>query len=251
MLPNDELSKYGEPPTDESEMALADLLAEALGVAQSQMSAKTAVAGEPQALIATGERIEEMIGTLLAGSGILHDLPALLADVPPLGVPDLRLRVLRQTGSATFVPVASTERPAERPTIVRDLRRVPADLDRTTLSTGDRVRIEALSDQDGYLVVLNVGPIGAVHVLYPEDAAVAARAMARQPVWIADVELVPPAGTERLYAVWSRLPLVPQEVARLVRPETTLRDMSRVPDALSRLRPEDWHAVVMELRHDR
>jgi hypothetical protein len=159
---------------------------------------------------------------------------------------DLSLRVLRQMGPLQFQPVASTH-PA--PLVLRDLRRVPDNPDRVILRTGDRVRLEVLCNRDGYLTVLNVGPAGAVHLLYPDDPRLSAALRARTPVLIADVELTPPAGRERLYAVWSRVPLPQAQLLGLVRPGPVTRDMQRVQQTLETLRPDDWHAVMLELDH--
>ena len=78
---------------------------------------------------------------------------------------------------------------------------------------------------------------------------------------IVDVEMTPPAGHERLFAVWTRqpLPLRLDQLHSLVerkhgdspasRPYVATRDMKRVQQSVQQLRPEDWHAVVLELDH--
>ena len=63
------------------------------------------------------------------------------------------------------------------------------------------------------------------------------------------MELIPPTGRERLYAIWTRQAAGVSQLADLVRPGATLRDMVRVQDALTRLPEEDWHAVLLELDH--
>jgi hypothetical protein len=68
-------------------------------------------------------------------------------------------------------------------------------------------------------------------------------------VAIANVELTPPAGREQLYAIWSRVPLSSDNLAWLTRTRATTRDMQRVQASLEELRPEDWHAVLLELDH--
>src|SRR5215212_4354164 len=114
MLPNDDLIRWGEPPADEAEMALADRLAEALAGPSPGDS--------------------------------FHGAPP-EAAAPP----ELRLRVLREAGPGRFVAVASTH---AAPMALRDLRRVPDDADRVYLRTGDRVRLEVVCDTPGYLTVL-------------------------------------------------------------------------------------------------
>jgi hypothetical protein len=74
---------------------------------------------------------------------------------------------------------------------------------------------------------------------------------------IVDVALTPPAGSERLFAVWSRVPLSLDRVLRLAggegvgvsRPYRATRNMERVQQSVKELRREDWHAVVLELDH--
>ena len=52
----------------------------------------------------------------------------------------------------------------------------------------------------------------------------------------------------RLYAIWTRHATLPQ-LADLIRPGATLRDMVRVQDALAAVPEEDWEAVMLELEH--
>ena len=223
MLPNDDLAKWGEPPTDRRELEQADRLAEALERGQ------TGDAGE---LAQVCRWIDEMMAVVAEGAGLLAQLSAV----------ELRLSVSRRIGGV-YQAVASTH---ARPCVVRDLRRVPDDPDRVTLRTGDRVRVEAICDRAGYLTVYNVGPQGGVNLLYPTSAAESARRAANETVVIGEVELTPPAGRERVYAVWSEEPLAPR---MMLERGATLRDMKRVQQSLSELHDDDWHAVVLELDH--
>ena len=89
----------------------------------------------------------------------------------------------------------------------------------------------------------------------------AAPIAANRPLHIVDVEMTPPAGRERLFAVWTRQPLSLRldQLHSLVerkdgdspasRPYVATRDMKRVQQSVQQLRPEDWHAVVLELDH--
>jgi hypothetical protein len=69
--------------------------------------------------------------------------------------------------------------------------------------------------------------------------------------------MTPPAGTERVVAVWSRAPLSLKELRSLTGKSIegvshqymATRDMKRVQESVQDLRPEDWHAVVLELHH--
>jgi hypothetical protein len=137
------------------------------------------------------------------------------------------------------------------------MKRVPPDPERVRFHTGDRVRVEAVADRAGYLTVFNVGPAGHLNLLYPEDLSSRAPApiAAHRPLEILDIELTPPTGRERLFAVWSREPLRFEHLAGLADrgevsvPYRASRDMKRVADSVDRLRPEDRHVVVVEVDH--
>jgi len=175
----------------------------------------------------------------------------------------LRLIVSRQASPLSFVPVAAThpQQPAGR--VTRDMKKVPPSPDQVRLRTGDRVRIDVLTDRPGFLTVFNVGPTGTLNLLYPEadPQFVPPPVVPNQPLHIVDVEMTPPAGPERLFAVWTcqPLPLRFDELRSLVertdgaprasRPYVATRDMKRVHQSVRQLRSEDWHAVVLELDH--
>jgi serine/threonine protein kinase len=178
---------------------------------------------------------------------------------------ELRLIVSRQVNSHSFVPVAATH-PQSRPgRITRDMKKVPPSPDQVRLRTRDRVRIEVGCDRPGFLTVFNVGPTGTLNLLYPDGdphpASPPSPIEPNRPVHIVDVEMTPPAGRERLFAVWTRQPLplrldqlhslVERENgdSRASRPYVATRDMKRVQQSVHQLRPEDWHAVVLELDH--
>jgi serine/threonine protein kinase len=181
---------------------------------------------------------------------------------PPRQAPvDLRLIVSRQVGSQTFVPVAATAPPRPAPA-TRDMRRVPPAPGQARVRTGERVRVEVVADRDGYLTVFNVGPTGGLNLLYPEDPTQLATPRpiaANRPEQVVDVELTPPAGRERLVAVWTRrpLPLRLEQLPSLAeggdprasRPYRATRDMRRVQQSLEGLDRDDRHAVVLELDH--
>ncbi len=129
------------------------------------------------------------------------------------------------------------------------------------------MRIETVADRAGYITVFNVGPTGNLSLLYPDDSAVsgmftAPLIPANKTIQVLDVEMTPPAGPERLFAVWSRQPL-PLRLDRLhslvepkgkktpaSRPYIATRDMKRVQQSVQQLQPGDWHAVVLELEHE-
>ena len=178
---------------------------------------------------------------------------------------DLRLIVSRQVNPYSYVPVAATH-PQPRPgRVTRDMKKVPPSPDQVRLRTGDHVRIEVGSDRPGFLTVFNVGPTGTLNLLYPDGDSQHARPPPpiepNRPLHIIDVEMTPPAGRERLFAVWTRqpLPLRLDQLHSLVerkagdtpasRPYVATRDMKRVQQSVQQLRPEDWHAVVLELDH--
>ncbi len=111
--------------------------------------------------------------------------------------------------------------------------------------------------------MFNVGPTGHLNLLYPDpqSADSPAPVEAQRTLNILDVEMTPPAGPERLFAVWTRQPLSLHidQLHSLVeptkgesvasRPYVATRDMKRVQQSVQQLRPEDWHAVGLELDH--
>jgi serine/threonine protein kinase len=196
-------------------------------------------------------------------------LNQLLADTMslPLGegaraVPaDLRVNVSRQVDMGTYEPVASTHPFTGR--LTRDMKKVPAPPEQFHLRTGDRVRVEVVADRQGYITVFNVGPAGALNLLHPADLSspASARVEAHRPLHVVDVELTPPAGRERLFAIWARAPLPLNldqlqsfaEGGELVgsRPYRATRDMKRVQESVRQFPPEDRSVMVLELDHDR
>src|SRR5262249_5762492 len=158
------------------------------------------ITGPPgDALLEVDSWLQLMVTTVLSYSGLAENAPC-AADPggPPHAPPDLRLRVYRLASPGNHVLVGSTH---PSPTTLRDLKRVPDDADRVTLRTGDRARIEVISDRDGYLTVFNVGPAGTFNLLYPDDLTIATVQPARTALRVANVVLTPPAGRERVYAV--------------------------------------------------
>ena len=143
------------------------------------------------------------------------------------------------------------------------MKRVPRPPDQVHLRTGDLVRVEAVADRPGYLTVFNVGPAGHLNLLFPLTLSADAPAPveAHRPLNISDVQMMPPAGRERLFAVWTRQPLSlrldqlhglvegENAVSPPSRPYVATRDMKRVQQSVQQLKPEDWHAVVLELDH--
>jgi serine/threonine protein kinase len=195
-----------------------------------------------------------VLNQLLADSLILGSRPAGQVAVR------LRLTVSRQADRHGFVPVATTQPPPDR--VLRDLRRVPRQPERVDAHTGERLRIEVETDCPGYVTVFNVGPTGNLNLLYPAEPAPAAAPSivpAGRPLHILDVELTPPAGRERLFALWTRvpLPLRLDEMLKLAKqgalpvsgPYRATRHMVRVQESVQRLRPEDWHSTTLELNH--
>jgi serine/threonine protein kinase len=177
----------------------------------------------------------------------------------------MHLTVRRQQGPSTFVPVAATRGRVEA-AVTRDMSKVPPPPDRLRLQTGDRIRIEVVADRPGHLTVFNVGPTGNLSMLYPDEVSrggifTTPVVPANQILHVHDVEMTPPAGPERLCAVWSRLPLPLrlEQLQSLVerkgkkslasQPYVATRDMKRVQQSVQKLEPGDWHAVVLELEH--
>ena len=131
---------------------------------------------------------------------------------PPQPVPvELRLIVSRQIGPDRFVPVAATQPQLSPGRLTRDMKKVPPPPDQVRLRTGDRVRIEVQVDRPGFLTVFNVGPTGTLNLLYPDGdprrTSPPPPVEPNQPLHVVDVVMTPPAGRERLFAVWTRQPM--------------------------------------------
>jgi serine/threonine protein kinase len=167
---------------------------------------------------------------------------------------DLRMTIRRWIDGHGFTPVAVTHPPPSG--ALRDVKRVPLPPDSLGVRTGDRLRIEVTADRPGHVSVVNVGPAGQVNLLYPEDfgGAVPPPVGSYRPLHVEGLELTPPAGRERLFAVWSRTPLDWPELLGLVDPAQcpglyrATRAMDRLRASVRR-RPEDRHVVILELDH--
>ncbi len=168
---------------------------------------------------------------------------------------DLRLRVSRLDSRGGWTQVASTH--PEPAGLTRDMTKVPPKPEYVGVRTGDRVRVEVLTNRDGFVTVFNVGPTGQLNLLHPDPDASAA-VQANRNLQVLDVALTPPAGRERLFAVWSQAPL-PLSLADLVHltqgsvPVSacyrSTRNMERVQASVQQLHREDWQATVLELDH--
>jgi serine/threonine protein kinase len=180
---------------------------------------------------------------------------------PKPRVVDLQIQVSRQVGPGVFQPVAATQRPPSRQGF-RDLKRVPPAPETVHLRTGDFIRIEVMAQLAGHLVVFNVGPTGNLNLLHPLSTGISLTPAAidgGRPIPIVDVQLTPPAGRERIVALWTRQPLQLrlEEFARLAGgtstpisgPYQATRDMMRVQQTVQYLAPGDWDAAVLELEH--
>jgi hypothetical protein len=137
------------------------------------------------------------------------------------------------------------------------MKKVPREPDRVTLRTGDRVRVDVTADREGYVTVFNVGPTGNLNLLYPDDPQVKRTRpdiIPGRPLHVLDIELVPPIGRERVFAVWSREPLanLTTRIVSLIqsanqsRPYNSTRDLKRIREAAEQVGLQDCHVVVLE-----
>jgi serine/threonine protein kinase len=141
--------------------------------------------------------------------------------------------------------------------LTRDLKKVPPSPGRITLRTGERIQLELAIEEPGYIIAFNVGPTGNLNLLIPNDPSENTR-MERGTFTVLEAELTPPAGKERVVAVWSRdpLPLRLDELAGLVKgeyatpaPYRVTRDLKRVDNAVTSLSPEAVSTASVELDH--
>jgi hypothetical protein len=140
------------------------------------------------------------------------------------------------------------------------MQKVPAGPECVQLYTGDRIRLEVEVDRTGYVTVFNVGPTGNLNLLCPvEPGDPPPLLLAHRRMHLLDLEMTLPAGSERLFAVWTRepLPLHLDELRSLAGPKVgsgtdpydATRDMMRVGQSLEQLDREDYRVVVMALEH--
>jgi serine/threonine protein kinase len=192
--------------------------------------------------------------------GALNQSLADSLTLPPSGVPsaapvDLRLIVSREVAPNIYHPVAATQAPPDR--LKRNMKKVPRPPQQMQLRSGDRVRIEVTADRAGYVTVFNVGPTGDLTLLYPDEPPSSATPLQPDvPLHILDVELQPPAGRERLFAVWTRRPLslaadhlkaVAAQGAASQQQAT--RNMVKVKKSVEQLDPDDAWVAVLEVEH--
>jgi serine/threonine-protein kinase len=194
-------------------------------------------------------------------------LNQLLADTlaptvePTRAMPvNLKLMVSREITSNVYKPVATTQ--PKTSGLTRDMRKVPRQPEQVSLRTGDRVRVEVVVDQPGHVTVFNVGPSGTLNLLYPDDVSETAPPLleANKPLHVLDVEMTPPKGRERLFAIWSRhqLSVRPDQLlgmagsadAQVSKPYQATRDMVRVRSSMQELGTKGSHAVVLGLDHE-
>ncbi len=179
------------------------------------------------------------------------------ASAAPSAIANLSITLRRRVGGTYESLDAITHRAVQG---TRNMKKVPMVPDRVILHTGDRVRIEAVVNRAGYLAVFNIGPMGHLEPLFPDSTPrdAGGRVEAGRPVHIADVEMTPPTGRERLVAVWSELslPLDLHELARAIehanpptsRAYRTTRNMKKIQETVARLK-QPWQALVIELDH--
>jgi hypothetical protein len=163
----------------------------------------------------------------------------------------------RQVATGEYHPITVSS--PRRLGLSRNMKRVPPSPEQIRLRTGDRIRVEVVADREGYMTVFNVGPKGDLNLLYPDDPPTLTplSLQSGQTLPMLEVEITPPAGRERLFAVWSRRPLRLDQITTLAGsnagsvsgPYHATRNMKRVREVMQMLPPEDGHAVVLELDH--
>jgi serine/threonine protein kinase len=165
----------------------------------------------------------------------------------------LRLEVSRRAVDG-WRPVAATQPPAD--SLNRDIRRVPPRPAQARVRTGEPLRLEVEADRPGCLAVFNIGPTGNLNLLYPVvEYGDSPTIESGRAVSIDDLVLAPPAGRERMFAVWNNgpLPVIARELRSLVegeegsRASRSSRDIVRVRRAVE---DAECRIVVLELEHE-
>src|SRR5262249_27069290 len=106
------------------------------------------------------------------------------------------------------------------------------------------------------------GPTGDLNLLFPDEppnASTPPTIHADEPLHILDVELEPPVGRERLFAIWTSRPLAltPEQLRDvaekgMIPPSgayRATRNLVLVKKKVEQLRPDEWQVVVLELDH--
>jgi serine/threonine protein kinase len=185
---------------------------------------------------------------------LVDDFLPRLAEEKAAAPVRLRLEVSRRTADG-WRPVVATQPPTD--SLRRDIRRVPPRPAQARVRTGEPLRLEVEADRPGHMAVFNVGPTGNLNLLYPmTEYGDASTVAAGRAVRINDLVLAPPAGRERLFAVWSSrpLPVSERELLSLTEGEgskasRSTRDIVRVRHAVD-VSAEECRAVVLELEHE-
>lgn len=221
------------------------------GLEQLIRSALTRNAASRPCLTEFNERLRSVLNAALVDS-LVPPRPARPDDAAVW----LRVSLVRPDGGS--VPIAASRPPTD--SCLRDLKKVPRQPDRLSVCTGERVRIEVEAAQSGHVTVFNIGPTGTLNLLYPDSEGQAPPPLRPQtPLHIMDVELTPPAGHERVFAVWTMTPLAmgPEELRSLAegkpgevsRPYRATRDMVKVKEGLAGRPAGSWQVAVVELDH--
>jgi serine/threonine protein kinase len=261
----------GQPPFDPGPQADLKRLAEELCrlIRQGLPQPEPRHSGVPEpveqvvrlGLVAEPEKRLTLKDFRTALRGALNQLLAdSLAKPPEVTGPhtvNLHVRVSRWEGTQ-FHSVAATRGPEVR---LRNMQKVPRRPEQVRLRTGEEVRIEVQADRAGWVTVFNIGPKGALNLLYPErppDPAAPPDVGPQRSLHIGDVLMQAPAGRERLVAVWSSRPqaLAPEQLRQLAGQSEegaayrTTRNMVRVKKQMEQLPAEEVRVVVLELDHE-
>jgi serine/threonine protein kinase len=221
----------------------------------------------PAALVALTERLIASDPNQRPGSAgevarQLREIEQALKSAPkaPPGEVDLSLTVRRLVAGTPGEVLASTA--GIIPAMTRGMKRLPTQPQAQSgpgLKTGDHVSIQVSVNVPGYVTVFNVSPLGELDVLHPEQPIDERNPPpplpAGQYVRVVDVELTPPGGTEKLYAVWNAQPrsLGPFQLRELLRRgELPAHGATRGMKVIGRPTDAaqcDVHVVALELEH--
>jgi serine/threonine protein kinase len=194
------------------------------------------------------EQVRGALNRLLADT--LTSIPRESNESPNGG---LELRVSRRITDGNFQEIVATRAVRERKT--RDMKPLPPAPDRAVLKNGDVVRIEAVAGCSGHLYIFNIGPSGNLNMLRPRSSQQPSAVAGGSAVHVCEVEIVPPAGTERLLGVWTSEALSLDQLTSIAetqgestsRPYRATRDMKALDSSLRE--STDCEVAVLELEH--
>lgn len=230
---------------------------------QMETIIRATLSADPDQRPPLNQFVQDLRGTLnrLLADTLLDDMPETAAG----DVGKLRISVSRLEQDGSFREVAATHQEPEPAVEFRNMTKKPRRPDSVHVTTGDEIKIQVAASVSGYLTVFNIGPGGALNLLFPETMDAAGAAVedsfvsASQAIEIDSIVMTPPAGNERLFAVLAAdsqlldrdtlLALAADTPGNVSKPYLSTRNMVRVKKAASSSAGKQSNVSVLEIVH--